>query len=115
MLKPYKRPVKNAVWKIISKSDSNIIFIGAPDDNMTNYFVRYVDRPAPIITATFDNGVTIDGKGEMSGCKLDPIVHRDIVQRAVELAKAAYIGDLASTVQLGNASQTGIGGIATGR
>lgn len=115
MLKPYKRPVKNAVWKIVNKSDSNIVFIGAPDDEMTNYFVRYVKRPSPIITANFDNGVTIDGRGEESACELDPIVHRDIVQRAVELAKAAYVGDLASTVQLGNASQTGIGVIATGR
>ena len=36
------------------------------------------------------DGVTIEGVGHASECELDPILHEEIVQRAVELAKAAW-------------------------
>jgi hypothetical protein len=53
--------------------------------------------------------VTIDGSGEEQTCELDPIIHPEILQRAVELAKAAYLGDLTSQIALGQTSQTSIG------
>lgn len=124
MMKPFRRPVKNCVWRLINKSSDKVILIGAPSDHVeeavgTNksatYYYRYVKRPSPIITAQLDNGVTVDGTSTQTACSLDPIVHHEIVQRAAELAKAAYVGDLASTVQLGTASQTGLGIINDGR
>lgn len=65
-------------------------------------------RPKPIILADLD-GLTIDGESTPSNCELDPILHHEILKRAVELAKAAYLGDLQSQVALGQASQTDIG------
>jgi len=44
--------------------------------------------------------LTIDGITTVTECELNPIVHREILDRAIEIAKAAYIGDLNSTVQL---------------
>lgn len=43
-------------------------------------------------------------------CELDPILHREILQRAVELAKAAYTGNLADQITLGHTSSTNFGG-----
>lgn len=124
MMKPFRRPVKNCVWRLINKSSDKVILIGAPSDHVeeaigtqisATYYYRCVKRPTPIITAQLDNGVSVDGTSTQTACALDPIVHHEIVQRAAELAKAAYVGDLASTVQLGTASQTGLGIINDGR
>ena len=45
----------------------------------------------------------------------DHIIHEEILQRAVELAKAAYIGDLTSQVSLGQVSGTNMGVLANNR
>lgn len=74
------------------------------------YQMRYVKRPKPIILDNIsDMGVTIDGIGKITECELPTELHQEILQRAVELAKAAYIGDLSSTVGIGNLSSTNIG------
>ena len=49
--------------------------------------------------------MTLDGKNTEQTCELDPILHQEILQRAVELAKAAYAGDLNSNVELGKRSE----------
>ena len=74
------------------------------------YQMRYVKRPKPIILDNIsDMGVTIDGIDKITECELPTELHQEILQRAVELAKAAYIGDLSSTVGIGNLSSTNIG------
>lgn len=74
------------------------------------YQMRYVKRPKPIILDNIsDMGVTIDGIDKRTECELPTELHQEILQRAVELAKAAYIGDLSSTVGIGNLSSTNIG------
>ena len=105
MSKPYKEPLKYQIWRLISDNDSNIKveLIPHSGDNLSEYKIRYVRRPEPIVltdlTSVYD-GLTINGEHEVTECKLNPIVHRAILDRAVELAKAAYIGDLKSTVDL---------------
>ena len=60
------------------------------DDNDWKYVVRYVRMPKPIIVGNLD-GLTIDGVSAVSNnCEIDPILHEDILQRAVELAKVAW-------------------------
>ena len=91
MSKPYKRPLKYQAWRLINSEQSNQadIVIG-PSDVLTKYIIRYVRRPLPIIVSNLD-GLTIEGKGtEAIDCELDPILHEEIVQRAVELAKIAW-------------------------
>ena len=74
------------------------------------YQMRYVKRPKPIILDNIsDMGVTIDGIGKITECELPTELHQEILQRAVELAKAAYIGDFNATVGVGNVSSTNIG------
>lgn len=102
MSKPFKRPLKHQAWRLINSgtiSDNNYIkcveIITTPeyDSSALNYHVRYIRRPLPIIVGDIDdlkiNNKTYDDV-EDKGCELDPILHEDILQRAVELAKIAW-------------------------
>lgn len=90
MCKPYKRPLKYQAWRltnndVVNKAD---IVVG-PSDTLTKYTIRYVRRPNPIIVSNLD-GLSIEGKEDKLECELDPILHEEILQRAVELAKIAW-------------------------
>lgn len=75
--------------------------------------VRYIRKPNPIIVGTLpydytgSNQLTIDGKTTISNCELDAIVHDEIVQRAVELAKGTYSYDDNGQAQMNNMVQLG--------
>lgn len=100
MSKPFKRPLKFQAWRLInSNSANNADIVIGPSDNFISYTVRYIRRPAPIIVSDLDD-LTIDGKSEASTCELDPILHEEIVQRAVELAKVAWTSTGQDNVQM---------------
>ena len=74
------------------------------------YKLRYVRRPRPIILVdlnTIDNNLSINGVTAATTCELPEHIHEEILQRAVELAKAAYATDQNGTVQLNNQVQVG--------
>ena len=106
MSKPFKRPLKWQAWRLLT-NDGTIkkaeIIVG-PNDTLTAYHIRYIKRPQAIILSDLE-GVTLDNKTTAQECELDPILHQEILQRAVELAKAAYTGDLNSNVELGKRSE----------
>lgn len=97
MSKPYQLPLKKQAWRLnnsgsVSGNDTTkyVEIVTNVGDNVTSYTVRYVRVPKPIILETLD-GYTIDGESAKSvGCELDPVLHEDVVQRAVELAKAVW-------------------------
>ena len=113
MSKPYKRPLKNQAWRILDNSTKHKIaeIVIGPNDTLDRYAIRYIRRPQAIILCNLE-GVTLDDKSEEQPCELDPILHPEILQRAVELAKATYAGDLTSQIALGQSSQTNMGIIA---
>lgn len=109
MCKPYKRPLKYQAWRltnndVVNKAD---IVVG-PSDTLTKYTIRYVRRPNPIIVSDLD-GLSIEGKSTATECELDPILHEEILQRAVELAKIAWTNtgqdNLQSVMQAGQRSE----------
>lgn len=83
--------------------------IGRVDKDTLTYTVRYLRKPRPIILTDLEGGLSIQGISKVSTCELDESLHSEILQRAVELAKASYTGDLASQIALGQSSQTDIG------
>ena len=98
MQKPFKRPLKNQAWRLNnsgSTSGGNFIkcveVVTTPeyDDSTMTYIVRYIRKPKPIILASLD-GLTIEGFSTVTECELDPMLHEEILQRAVELAKIAW-------------------------
>lgn len=121
MSKPFKRPIKYQAWRVFNYSSAILksdLVVG-PGDEITEYSVRYVKRPKPIILGDLDgltiNGLTYNDVKGKDACELDPILHKEVLQRAVELAKAAYAGDLTSQVALGQSSQTELGIVTSGK
>lgn len=92
------------------------------DQSRASYVLRYVKKPRPIILTDFSDSfgedISIDGydgsetdysnsgaNTEWEPCELDPSIHEEILQRAVELAKIAWAGEPAATVQAGQRSE----------
>lgn len=115
MSKPYKRPLKGQAWRLIDYNTSNMAdLVVGENDTITNYSVRYVKKPKPVITGDLD-GLTINGYvygndatatiPETEGCELDSSLHEEILQRAVELAKIAWLGDVNTSMTAGQRSE----------
>lgn len=59
--------------------------------NIKSYTVRYLSRPDPIILEDLTGyGVSINNETKVTECKLNPVIHRAILNRAVSLAKAIW-------------------------
>ena len=89
----------------VSTSSTVVEIIPGVKDTIENYVITYLVRPTPIILTDLEDGLTIDGKDTESACILDPIIHEEIVQRAVELAKIAWQGDIQATMAAGQRSE----------
>jgi hypothetical protein len=94
---PFKQPDKSIVWRLDYYSQQggakNIELI--PAYTVTEYKYRYVKYPEPIIltnltTAFSGEGLTVDGVSTEQTCKLSKSIHREILDRAVELALSDY-------------------------
>lgn len=114
MSKPYKFPLKNQAWRLINNDSTNRVdLIVGPNDKIQSYKVRYIKRPRPIIldnAISAEDNLSIGGLTYSSTCELDEILHKEILERAVELALATYAPEkLTSMVAVGNASRTELG------
>lgn len=54
--------------------------------NVEKYLVRYLSRPTPIILTDLTDGLSINDLSTKTKCKLNPVIHRAILDRAVKLA-----------------------------
>lgn len=114
MSKPYAQPLKKQAWRLFQNQatgfDINTELIprfnvGPKDANgdhnlsevwdQFTYIIRYVKRPRPIILESLPHELEIDGEREESSCELNPIIHMDILNKAVELAIATRSGGAA--------------------
>lgn len=53
--------------------------------NIKDYTIRYLSKPTPIILADLD-GLSIDNETKTTECKLNSVLHKSILERAVLLA-----------------------------
>lgn len=115
--RPYKQPYKHQGWRLINMPDGSDYFIAEiiikEGAELSDYVMRYVRLPRPIILIDLDSDddfgesfsdLSIQGMKKKSECELDGSIHHEILQRAVELAKGFYTGDLSLT-QLGTRSE----------
>lgn len=98
---PFKKPSIDRVWRLDYHTDANKQHVYVVDTNasLTSVKVLYYKKPNPIIVQwanySADDGA-IDGVNWITyqatdlDCALDPIIHREIVDRAVQLAFAAF-------------------------
>ncbi len=106
MSKPYQRPLKRQAWKLMNSNMNGkaIVEIILPKSDMSSkgieYTIKYIRYPKPIIVGDLSKySSSIDGYSSVTECELDESVHEEILQRAVELAKTAYMSN-ANELQL---------------
>lgn len=95
---PFRKPNANKVFRIdISKENNSNTVELVSSENLTQYNIRYVKYPKPIIISDLTNdnqigglGLTINGATSVAGSELNSYLHREIVNRAVELAVRDY-------------------------
>lgn len=92
MAKPYSQPLKKQIWRLLQSNSTELIEL-IPRNNVSiqEYKVRYLRRPKPIVLVDLNVGeyseeLNINGVSTVSECELNPIIHMDILLRAVELA-----------------------------
>lgn len=94
---PFRKPNKNKAWRLdISKIGSNNVVEIIASETITSYDMRYVKEPEPIILEDLTQGdfeglgLSIGGKTAEQTCLLSSEIHREIINRAVELAVRDY-------------------------
>lgn len=103
---PFKRPNEKVAWRLdFSKINNNkVVEIVTP--YKIEYNLRYIKYPKPIILGDLDilfpsENLSIDGQTSPSTCELDIEIHKEILDRAVELALRDYKpSGLESKIQL---------------
>lgn len=94
MSRPFAQPLKKQAWRLFQNKATGFDLVSEliPKEtlNIVNpvYRIRYVRRPQPIVLEDMPNGLTVDGVNLASDCELNPILHMDILNKAVELAIA---------------------------
>ena len=102
MSKAYAQPLKKQAWRLFQDNGpsgnstidlySEIIPVenSIVNGEIPKYKIRYIRRPQPIILTNLDfvtqADLEIDGVKTISECELNPIIHMDILNKAVELA-----------------------------
>lgn len=84
---PFRRNSERRVLRLSSNNTAELI----SKYTITEYKIRYIERPEPIILTDLDEyGTTINGKDTANECKLPSVLHRTILITAVELAKSVW-------------------------
>lgn len=117
MSKPYAQPLKKQAWRLFQNSSSDITLQTEliprwdykkkveDSEGSFKYKIRYVKRPRPIILEDLPDGLQIDGKSTTSTCELNPIIHMDILTKAVEITVSTRGGVQAQPSQNSQNSQ----------
>lgn len=90
MSRAYTQPLKKQAWRLFNDSNAELLkaeLIPVRGTTIDSYKVRYIRRPRPIVLVdlTADN-LDIEGTSIPTDCELNPIIHLDILNKAVELA-----------------------------
>ena len=72
--KALRLDIKDNTVEIISKYD------------ILQYLVRYLSKPEPIVLIDFEEGLSINNVSTKNECKLNPALHRLILDEAIRLA-----------------------------
>ena len=94
MSKAYGQPLKRQMWRIFQNPNTGFDIKSElipnektlDNEDIEAYKIRYIRRPTPIVLVDLPNGLSIDGVSDAQECELNPILHPEILQKAVEIA-----------------------------
>lgn len=86
IMNPFRKPNKRRALRL--DVEGNIVEI-VSDYTISEYLIRYLSRPNPIILTNLPGGLTINEESKITQCELHPALHRTILESAVKLAIAS--------------------------
>lgn len=83
---PFKRPDRNKIFSLCAENKVELY----SEYPVSKYYIKYLERPYPIILEDLPNGLTINNKTESKELTLPESTHRSILLRAVQLAQTVW-------------------------
>lgn len=83
---PFRGPNHN---RILSLSEGNRITLYSKYP-INSFYFKYLKRLTPIILENLSDGLTIENKSNQADCLLPESLHKQILLRAVQMAKAVW-------------------------
>lgn len=85
---PFRGPTSNRVLRLDIGEHTVELLIPKGDDyfQINEYIVRYLAKPDPIILTDLPDGLSINNTSKETKCKLNPVLHRTILELAVNQA-----------------------------
>ena len=80
---PFRGPSKDRVLRLDNAGNIKEL---VSKYSIGKYLIRYIVKPKPIVLEDLSDGLNINGISTESECELNPVVHRAILERAVQLA-----------------------------
>lgn len=80
---PFKKPNRRKAVRLDNGGNVAELISDYP---IAKYLVRYLRKPKPIILVPLEGALSIDGVQEITECELNTVLHRTILERAVQLA-----------------------------
>lgn len=106
--KPYAFPPKRKAWRLFTNKVSNESATGYQalaevigkfiEGETPKLILRYIKTPDPIILVDLPDNLTIEDNSNKTPCRLPEQLHKEILERAVTLAKISYQGGSTSTL-----------------
>ena len=78
-------PFRRSKRRVLRLDAGNNMVELISNNNITNYKIRYLSRPQPIIIQALFNNLAIDGVSTKTECQLHSSLHRLILERAVRM------------------------------
>lgn len=108
MSKPFKEPLRFQSWRLLSHtfdaSGNKVLMteiIPKSGATIQEYKIRYIRKPQPIVLIDLTPySASIENVSTPSDCELPEFLHHEILDRAVELAKVAYTGNIETTISV---------------
>jgi len=103
---PFKRPNERKAIRYDKSHLGNVEFHILSQNELSRYNVTYLRNPKPIILVDLkvfgvdennNSEYTIDNMSDPTEPEIPDVLQHKVIARAVELAKAAYVGDLNTT------------------
>lgn len=80
---PFKQPNEKRVLRLDREGEVVELI---SKYNISEYLVRYISKPSPIILTNLTDGLTLNGESIETPCKLHPVLHKQILELAVNKA-----------------------------
>lgn len=82
----YKNPFRTCNERRVLKLDTEGYSELISKYNITEYLVRYISKPTPIILVDLPDNLSINNISNCTRCSLHPKLHRIILDKAIQLA-----------------------------